>query len=938
MKLRTLTRCLLITLGILQPLWADTPTQQMVGLLARATLESSRHDCRFGIYRMSARNYQYLDAVLTGLSAGKLAGVAEGLKATRGQRNEIARLALYSLAFAGNAPDALELGQQLLASPEPGVQDRIWIRLALAEAAREAWRAEVLDAQLAALQPQALAGLAGFLVFSLQAERRAQLQTFPWEQALSDYRKARARLEAAGPDQKWPVGSGHFLAQAQCAWSEILTQSAQTPEQQAEAEKCLEELRGRFSQSSNPEVLQALLFAHLERLSQERALEKWERCLTDLNAIQSALERLASLSEQASKAEKQDFSQRASQIKKLALSHKELSDSGLHLMADNLAPGDPAVGELARLECTYYREWARVLIYGPDSNPERLKKARMCLEVAGLRQLLTSLTQSPLATLDLPVFDWVELELRQRPEGWQKRAQELADGAVAYFVREKSLPGEVMALTVQAEVYLAQDGLESARKALQRAIDLAEKHVVESGFTGNWAQRFRQRFAKAYELLLRLEIQAGNPQAAANLLGRFQDLQVSFRRSSSLLGAALPAPLPRLRGGNQPISQALPEDLPADASSSAVANGKAEFFRTLSQLRQKHKEYESLLAVRPVNYAQLQKLIPPDTAILQYFPAGDGLYLFFVTQRDFGIRRVEIGAAGLRQKVAAMRAAISDLSPRGEARFQAASQDLYSCLIGPVEGELAGYAQVAFVPTSHLCYVPFGALGRIEQDGQFHYLVEKRACMELVKSSDLDNLARQAVSTRGSVLALGNPDGSLPAAGQEAERVAGLFKGSFSYVGAAASKERLASLPRGVRFLHLATHGVLDSANPGQSYLVMGNQGRLAVSDIYGLTLPEVRLVTLSACQTALADLDPGSEISSLADAFGVAGASSVVASLWSVEDRATQKLMLAFYGQIRQGQSLAQALRHAQQEMLADPQFRHPFFWGAFGLFGDWR
>jgi len=336
----------------------------MVGLLARATLESSRHDCRFGIYRMSARNYQYLDAVLTGLSAGRLAGVAEGLKATRGQRNEIARLALYSLAFAGNAPDALELGQQLLASPEPGVQDRIWIRLALAEAAREAWRAEVLDAQLAALQPQALAGLAGFLVFSLQAERRAQLQTFPWEQALSDYRKARARLEAAGPDQKWPVGSGHFLAQAQCAWSEILTQSAQTPEQQTEAEKCLEELRGRFSQSSNPEVLQAVLFAHLERLSQERALEKWERCLTDLNAIQSALERLASLSEQASKAEKEDFSQRASQIKKLALSHKELSDSGLHLMADNLAPGDPAVGELARLECTYYRESSAIGVSG----------------------------------------------------------------------------------------------------------------------------------------------------------------------------------------------------------------------------------------------------------------------------------------------------------------------------------------------------------------------------------------------------------------------------------------------------------------------------------------------------------------------------------------------------------------------------------------------
>ncbi|MBT9585926.1 CHAT domain-containing protein [bacterium] len=118
----------------------------------------------------------------------------------------------------------------------------------------------------------------------------------------------------------------------------------------------------------------------------------------------------------------------------------------------------------------------------------------------------------------------------------------------------------------------------------------------------------------------------------------------------------------------------------------------------------------------------------------------------------------------------------------------------------------------------------------------------------------------------------------------------------------------------------------------------MGAQGRLSVSDIYALTLPGVRLVTLSACQTALAQRDPGSEVASLADAFEVAGAGSVIATLWSVDDEATHQLMLSLYGQIKQGKSLAQALRKAQLELLSHGRHRAPFFWAAFSLYGDWR
>jgi hypothetical protein len=108
---------------------------------------------------------------------------------------------------------------------------------------------------------------------------------------------------------------------------------------------------------------------------------------------------------------------------------------------------------------------------------------------------------------------------------------------------------------------------------------------------------------------------------------------------------------------------------------------------------------------------------------------------------------------------------------------------------------------------------------------------------------------------------------------------------------------------------------------------------------VYGLDLNQADLVTLSACQTDMGKLNVGDDVTGLSRAFIYAGAHSVVASLWSVDDAATAALMQRFYENLAAGMGKAQALTAAQVSVRNDAdhrEWRHPFYWAAFVLSGD--
>lgn len=113
--------------------------------------------------------------------------------------------------------------------------------------------------------------------------------------------------------------------------------------------------------------------------------------------------------------------------------------------------------------------------------------------------------------------------------------------------------------------------------------------------------------------------------------------------------------------------------------------------------------------------------------------------------------------------------------------------------------------------------------------------------------------------------------------------------------------------------------------------------GFLGLEDIYNLNLP-ADLVVLSACDTALGKEINGEGLIGLTRGFMYAGAGRVMASLWSIDDRATAELMRHFYGALlREGKAPAAALRDAQLRMRENEHWHSPYFWASFQIQGDY-
>jgi CHAT domain-containing protein len=222
---------------------------------------------------------------------------------------------------------------------------------------------------------------------------------------------------------------------------------------------------------------------------------------------------------------------------------------------------------------------------------------------------------------------------------------------------------------------------------------------------------------------------------------------------------------------------------------------------------------------------------------------------------------------------------------------------------------------------------------------QTHSFDDQRKIAHLADHSD----AKSGTTIRRLVIP------RLPFTRQEATRLLALApkQSSFSALDFQASRATVLSGELSqYRYVHFATHGLLDSERPGLSSLVLSmvdaegkaQDGFLRANDIYNLKLP-AELVVLSACQTGLGKEIKGEGLVGLTRGFMYAGAARVVVSLWNVNDRATSELMAKFYQKmLKENQRPAAALRSAQVEMWKHREWQSPYYWAAFTLQGEWR
>lgn len=358
----------------------------------------------------------------------------------------------------------------------------------------------------------------------------------------------------------------------------------------------------------------------------------------------------------------------------------------------------------------------------------------------------------------------------------------------------------------------------------------------------------------------------------------------------------------------------------------------------LARLAQSNPEYLSLVRVDPVSLAQLQReVLPADTTLLEYYVLEDKTLVWVIDRESVRWVAIPITAQEIREKVGYIRSLIEAREPIAKTE----AGQLYQILFAPLEPFIRR-SNLIVVPHRELHSLPFAALW---DSSRQKYLIESYTLSFAPSASALRFIRRQKpVETR--VLALGNPDGSLPYAEQEVKVIAG-FYGSSPLLGKNARESRLRQEAPGIGILHLAAHAYFDPLDPALSRVELApdpgssraepSDGHLHVYEIYDLDLRGCALAVLSACETAyrLRQGDRGDDLVGLARAFLYAGASAVITTIWPVNDKSTATLIENFYLLRRKGVPIAKALQEAQIQALRQNSWTAPYYWAAFTLNG---
>ena len=181
---------------------------------------------------------------------------------------------------------------------------------------------------------------------------------------------------------------------------------------------------------------------------------------------------------------------------------------------------------------------------------------------------------------------------------------------------------------------------------------------------------------------------------------------------------------------------------------------------------------------------------------------------------------------------------------------------------------------------------------------------------------------------------LGIPDQVTPLIESETRAAAACLPAATLLLGRQATARALATLGQSSRFIHIATHGAFRKDNPMFSSLRLGDS-YLTALDLRQLNLA-AEMVTLSGCSTGLNLVVVGDELLGLVRGLLHAGASSVLVSLWDVNDRTTSDFMVSFYNSLRHETNKAAALRSAMQAIRKTHP--HPYYWAPFVLTGQYH
>jgi CHAT domain-containing protein/Tfp pilus assembly protein PilF len=560
------------------------------------------------------------------------------------------------------------------------------------------------------------------------------------------------------------------------------------------------------------------------------------------------------------------------------------------------------------------------------------------------------------------------------------------------MIEENLVPGSL------AEAYtlhflgraLSTKGSVDAASYLARAVDALENQTAHLGGTEDIQSSFRAKYAVFYRELEDALLAQKQPQEAYRVSERYRarSLLHMLAERDLMFAAEVPAEFQRARKENAAEYDRVQMQigmLDPDKDQKKIGE-LVNKLRDLSdrrgqiseQIKKASPRFAALQYPQPLDLAETRKVLDPGTTLLSYSVGEDHTVLFVVqpagVEPGLSVLTLPVKEKEWQKKTQEFRRLIAQHRQAEDFDLTAASRGLYDLLLKPAESLLTKSNRLLIVSDGPLQVLPFAALMRNEKE----YLVEWKALHTVVsatvygeirkmrhpvenKATDLVAFGdpRLAVMGKSDVQRTSNTElrfasergfsfTRLPFSRLEVESIVALDpKHSRAYLGADATEERAKSLGKNVRYLHFATHGLLDEKFPLNSALVLTmpenveagkENGLLQAWEIFEQVRLDADLVTLSACNTGLGQELSGEGLIGLTRAFQYAGARSILASLWSVDDLRTMQLMKSFYSRLRAGASKDEALRQAEIDLLHTRASANPYYWAAFSLAGDWQ
>lgn len=460
----------------------------------------------------------------------------------------------------------------------------------------------------------------------------------------------------------------------------------------------------------------------------------------------------------------------------------------------------------------------------------------------------------------------------------------------------------------------------------------------------------------AYEELLRLHLSSG---AESNVRQAFAVAERAKSRALiDLLTGVAKEPAHPTDNALQERIQNLQADLNTTYNQ-LLGTGQSEFVAPLPDLRGRAVELEeeiSQLRLRAIpatsdpfatsTPSDTWEDMPTDVALLAYHVIGDEIIAFVgardslrvvrncgsVTMATQLLQQLEVqwDRLGVGQEFAKQHMALLERLTRQ------VLASLYGELVAPLRplldaaagaNTVDGPRKIAIVPHGLLHQVPFHALF----DGE-RYLIERFEISYAPSAKVFSLCQRQASRGLDKALALSVADPLIPAVADEARAVARHLPSAEVLTDRQATLSALREKAPDCGVLHLACHGMFRADNSMFSALKL-HDGWLTAADVIELDLGGA-LVTLSACESARNQVLAGDELVGLVRGFLGAGAATLVATLWLVQDDTTSWLMERWYAQLRTGVERAAALRNAQ--LALKEKLPHPYYWAPFVLIGQ--